>query len=308
MVPPSFEETAPMTLAAFLHQWVRGRLAAPGQSWLDAAAAEIGRGVAPERFGALLSGASRHARREPLAPTSEERKSAAALLEGLEIERWTRLETMRVALILSRPDLARQSAVDAMESAFQFADEGELCALYRSLALWPEPKRFAWRAGEGCRTNMRSVFEAVVCDTPFPAKWFDDVAFNQCVVKALFVGAPLWRVWGLDARLTPELARMSLDLADERRSAGRPIPPELWLTLGKHGGARGLAALELELDPKNGNAAGRCGASLALGRAGETAKIDARLAQEKDERVAAALRAAKAGPVAPAAFAKLAAD
>src|SRR5262249_45660932 len=150
----------------------------------------------------------------------------------------------------------------AMESAFQYADEGELCALYRSLGLWPEPKRFAARAGEGCRSNMRSVFEAVACDTPFPARGFHELAFNPCVIKAIFVGAPLWRVFGLDGRLNPELARMALDLAEERRSAGRPVQPELWLAIGKQGGARGAQSLERELDPANPNQAGRRAAAL----------------------------------------------
>src|SRR5262245_38686228 len=285
-----------MTIHSLLRDAARGRLPPPGQAWLDAAVAEIAElgagGGADERFGALLSGASRHAHRQPLAPTDAERAAARGALEGLEIERWTLLETLRVALILARGDLARPGAAAAIESAFQYADEGELCALYRSLALWPEPKRFALRAGEGCRSNMRSVFEAVACDTPFPARWFDELAFNQCVVKAIFIGAPLWRVWGLDSRLNAELARMALDLADERRSAGRPVQPELWLALGKHGGARGVQALERELDPVNPNRAGRRAAALALGRAGEAARIDAWLAKEKDAKVAESLRAA----------------
>jgi hypothetical protein len=302
-----------MTIHSLLRDAARGRLPPPGQAWLDGAVAEIseatsgGGGGSDERFGALLSGASRHARRQPLAPTEAERAAARAAVEGLEIERWTLLETLRVALILARRDLAQPRAVAAMESAFQYADEGELCALYRSLALWPEPKRFAARAGEGCRSNMRSVFEAVACDTPFPAKCFDELAFNQCVIKAIFIGAPLWRVWGLDGRLNPELARMALDLAEERRSAGRPVQPELWLAIGRHGGARGVQSLEKELDPANPNQAGRRAAALALGRAGEAARIDAWLAKEKDPKVVEALRAAKSGAVAQAAFAGLAA-
>ena len=55
------------------------------------------------------------------------------------------------------------------------------------------------------------------------------------------------RVVGLDGRLSPELACMALDLADERRSASRDIPPELWLCLGEYGGERGVAALVEEL-------------------------------------------------------------
>ena len=73
------------------------------------------------------------------------------------------------ALILARPDLEQKAGADAIEEAFRYADEGELCALYRALAHVPEFARFAWRAKEGCRTNMVSVFEANVIDTPLPA-------------------------------------------------------------------------------------------------------------------------------------------
>ena len=57
---------------------------------------------------------------------------------------------------------------------------------------------------------MLTVFEANACDTPYPATHLDDLAWRQLVIKALFVGAPLWRVYGLDKRLDAELARMAM--------------------------------------------------------------------------------------------------
>ena len=233
--------TALPTAAGQLESSLQARLSGPALAWLAQACAEIEAGTdpgtAPERamsdvrFGSLFSSVSRHVRRESLAPTAGERDAAQRLQEGWELERWTLLEAARVRLVLARRDLDRPSGVRALESAFQFADEGELCALYRSLALLPDPARFAWRAGEGCRTNMRSVFEAIACDTPFPALWFDEPAFNQCVIKAIFVGAPVARIFGLERRHNAELTRMALDLAAERRSAGRPIPDDLWLAV-----------------------------------------------------------------------------
>jgi hypothetical protein len=220
-----------MSSADVLDACLAKRLAPLARAWVEQSIAEIARGTSDERFGALLSMASRHARRDPLEPTLEERQRAAALLPGWELERWTLLETVRVRLILARPDLAHASAVRALESAFRFADEGELCALYRSLAHLPDAKRFAARAAEGCRTNMRSVFEATGCDTPYPASHFEDLAFNQCVIKAIFIGAPVRRIFGLERRLNPELSRMAQDLAAERRSAGRPVPDDLWLAV-----------------------------------------------------------------------------
>lgn len=284
-----------MTAYLLLRKALDSRLSTSALKFLKGATAEIADGTSNARFCALLSLASRHARRRPLAPAASELETAARILPGWNPERWNLLETLRVVLVLARDDLGSDGVVLALEEAFRYADEGEQCALFRALSLLPGGERFVWRAGEGCRSNMRSVFEAAALDTPYPARHFDAVGWNQCVIKALFVGAPLWRLYGLDERLSPELTRMALDLADERRSAGRPVPHELWLCLGKSGGARGLAALERELAPDNPNVAGRCGAVLAFARAGDTGRLARLEAEERDARVRAILTRALAG-------------
>ena len=255
-------------------QWIeRGletRLDDAGRAWYAEASAEVACGVSDLRFAALLSVASRSCRAGSWNPSEEECAEAHELLHGWNPERWMTLEAARVGLILSRADLEQESAVTALEACFLHADEGELCAMYRSLAFLPGGERFAWRSGEGCRTNMLTVFEANACDTPYPATHFDDVAWRQLVIKALFVGAPLWRVYGLDKRLDAELARMALDLADERCSAHREVYPELWLCLGEHAGERGRAALEAEISRPSSTPLGRAGACLGLARSGRT--------------------------------------
>ena len=149
---------------------------------------------------------------------------------------------------------------------------------------------------------MRTVFEATACDTPYPTSNFDEVAWCQLVIKAVFVEAPLWRVYGLDRRLSPELARMALDLADERRSAGRRVQPELWLCLGEHAGERGLAALENEM--RSADAVSRSAAALALARAGAAALLRDFACAESDLDVKAVLDCAIAGDCDQTAFAR----
>jgi hypothetical protein len=282
-----------------------GTLLAPRESeagwrWLQDAAAEIERGVDPVRFGGLLSLASRYARRGPLAPTRAEIVQADEVCTGWSPERWTHLEAARAWLVLSRPDLDRPSAVEALEECFAYADVGELCALYKTIAFLPGPERFRWRMGEGCRSSMRAVYEAAACDGPYPVKHFDDLAWRQLVIKALFVEAPLWRVHGLDTRLSEELARMALDLADERRSAHRPVQHELWLVLGKFGGERALAAIEKELagtDPR-----GRRAAAIALARAGKLARLAELAPKEPDLEVQRTMEDALRGALSQQAF------
>lgn len=292
-----------MNTLPILCDWLARRLSPDGARWFAAARAEVAAGVDSARFCALFSLASRYAPRGPLAPNADELARAAAALEGWNPERWTTLEALRVALVLSRTDIAGPGAVEAVEELFRYADIGELCAGYKAIPHLPAPERFVWRMGEGARSSMRAVYEAACCDSPYPAKFFDAIAWRQAVIKALFVEAPLWRVGGVDARLDAELARMALDLAEERRSAGRPVNPELWMCLGTHGGARALASLELEL--RSGPTRGRAGAVLGLARAGEQAKLAALRATEKDAFVLSILEAALHGGCDSRAFAAL---
>ena len=71
------------------------------------------------------------------------------------------------------------------------ATSSELVAFYRGLPLYPDQPRYALRAAEGMRTNMKGVFEAVAHRNPYPGEQFPEPAWNQMVLKALFVGSPL---------------------------------------------------------------------------------------------------------------------
>jgi hypothetical protein len=97
---------------------------------------------------------------------------------------------------------------------------------------------------------------------PYPMEAFDENAWNHMVLKALFVGAPLWPIQGLEARANAELARILRDYAHERWAAGRPVTPELWRGVGRFADAEALADLERVLT--TGAPLEREGAALAL--------------------------------------------
>ena len=295
-----------MTPFILLRRMLESRLSHTASLWFRIASEEIANGVDDARCAGLVSMASRHARDSTaLDPTADERKRADKVVEGWNPERWGMLETLRVALVLSRTDLDAERGALSIEQLFSYADEGEQRALYRSLALLPAPDRFAWRAGEGCRTNITPVFEAVVLDTPFPVRYFDDIAWNQAAIKAVFMGVPLWRMWELDTRLSAELARMALDLVAERRSAHRDVQPDLWLCLGSHGGSRGMTAIQEELAASNSNTMGRRAAAYALARAGNSARLELLLEIEGEPSVRSSMQDALAGHVASSVFKNL---
>ncbi len=284
-----------MAAPAFLRTVLERRLSEPARVWWTTTAEEIARGVSTNRFCALLSLASRHAPTDALQASAVEQDQATRTVPGLNLERWTLRDAARVGLITSRSDLHDQGGVSAILEAFRFADEGECCALLRSLALLPRGEDYRWQAGEGCRSNMLSVFQASACDTPYPAEFFDDVGWNQAVVKCLFVEAPLWRFHRFDQRMNADLARMALDLAEERRSAGRQVRHELWLCLGGHEASRSHDALRQEIAPDNPHGRGRSAAAYALARAGAIEELKSLRATESDPQVAAAMDDALAG-------------
>ncbi|HJO26215.1 MAG TPA: EboA domain-containing protein [Planctomycetota bacterium] len=296
----------PLQARALFADWLAPRLPGEALATFESWTTALASGVSHTDFCVLLSRACRLAGQRPLAPSAAECAAAEKSLPGLNPERWTELETLRVALVLARNDLDEDSAVDALEEAFRYADMGELCALYRSLAWLPAGGRFAWRCGEGHRTNMVSVFEANALDTPYPATHLDDTALFQIVIKCLHLSGPLWRLWGLDGRVNGELARMALDLADERSSALRPVQPMLWLCLGKQPGERGAAWLARELS--EGSAPGRRGAALGCARAGRPELLENALDRETEPLVRGSIELALAGAVEQGMFAALETD
>lgn len=191
----------------------------------------ISAGVTDNRFTQLVSLASRHVPRQMLAPSAIELTHAHELIPGWSIQAWSLLDVVRVSFVLSRPDLNEPEFAQRFNQWFRFADEGESCAYYRALGLLPEPRQHVWRAAEGCRTNMRSVFAAVACHSAYPFLYFDDLAWNQMLLKALFINEPLNTIYGFNLRTTPELVAMVNDYIDERRSAGRDVPADAYLLL-----------------------------------------------------------------------------
>jgi hypothetical protein len=106
-------------------------------------------------------------------------------------------------------------------------DNRERQAVLKSLSWLPEAQQFEAIAVEGCRSNVLTVFEAIACENPYPRLYFEDSAWNQLVLKAVFCGVALSRIDGLEKRTNSELVRMAVDFAAERRAAGRPVPDDL---------------------------------------------------------------------------------
>ena len=209
-----------------LADFTLSRATPPAARWFDDTLGDAA--ISPERALIALAGAGRRLGRSAVRLT----KAEYALSESAGLapppDGWGLDELGRAALILSAASrCSAASRRDLARDAFYRGDSGEKQALLRVLAYLPDPESFLAVASDACRSSVQSVFEALACENPYPARHFPEPALNQMVLKAVFTGVPLARICGLDRRINPELVRMAEGYASERRAAGRSVPADV---------------------------------------------------------------------------------
>jgi hypothetical protein len=247
-----------------LRNWLADRIPAADLKWLDTECKAIAADEPAKRLYMAFSGACGHAPKTPLGLNPSERAAAGRARPGWKPGDWTGEQAARTLLLLHRSAFARERWLGEVRALFDHADLGEQVALYQALPLLPHPEAHVDRCTEGVRSNVSDVFRAVAHRNAFPAENLPEPAWNQMVLKALFVEAGLAEILFLDERANPALARMLCDFAHERWAAGRPVSPELWRCVGPHADEAGLKDLEKALD--EGDPATKATAAEALRR------------------------------------------
>lgn len=209
-----------------IHSWLH-KASANGLDWLDCKIEEISRTANKRTLFTSYSAVPRYLGKQKLNLSGKDLQ-AAQLVTGWNPVDLTTDRAGRILLLLSFPSEDSDRYVATLEQIIAAADVEEAIAFYRSLPLLPHPEKFQLRAAEGIRTNMTSVFNAVALNNPYPARYLDDLAWNQMVLKALFVGSPLHPIYGLESRNNQQLSQMLIDYARERLAANRTVSPELW--------------------------------------------------------------------------------
>jgi len=244
-----------------LDRWLGAQLPAEATAWLGKASAELQASGTDKDLYLAVSLVTRKVGKADLRLSDADLREAAAARPGWDPRGWSADQAARVRLVLALQEDVERLGL-CLEQLCITADVSECAAFYRGLPLYPEPRRYVARATEGLRTNMKNVFESIAHRNPYPSEQFPEAAWNQMVLKALFVGSALWPIVGLDARANPALARMLRDYAHERWAASRPVSPELWRCIGPH--ATGPALQDLEKVLKQGTEPERKAAVLAL--------------------------------------------
>ena len=214
-------------ISALLYSWLKTQTSEESLAWLEEKQTEIKQNSEKTLFIAF-SRASRYLEKQKLELSTKELQKADDIITGWNPINWTTDQVGRILLILAFPHEDKDKYVSTLDKIFAAADVGEAIALYQSLPLLPHPEQFKLRAAEGIRSNITSVFNAVALYNPYPAQYLDDLAWNQMVVKTLFVDSPLLAIYGLKQRNNEQLSQMLIDYARERLAARRKVNPQLW--------------------------------------------------------------------------------
>ena len=137
-------------------------------------------------------------------------------------------QAVRTYLLLLLPENEVTTRLSILGRLLETADIDEQVTVYRSLPLFSHPKSLTSLVTNGLRTNITLVFDAIALRNPYPARFLDEAAWNQLVLKAVFMERPLYLIVDADKRANSTLARILVDVAHERWAAGRTVTPELW--------------------------------------------------------------------------------
>jgi hypothetical protein len=247
---------------ALLSEWIRRAAAPEGAAWLEETLAGLRRDAGERGLVRALGLAPRRLGKADLVLGSDDLTRADALRPGFDPTGLTVDQAARIAFLLAAgrgDDAFARRLMDLQRTA----DLSESIAYLRGLPLFPGGPALLSVAAEGVRSAVKPIFEAVAHRNPYPAEVFDERAWNQMVLKALFIGSALAPIRGLHERANPELAEILVDYAHERWAAGRPVSPELWLCVGPFAQGRMLDDLDRVL--ATGTPEEREAAAAALG-------------------------------------------
>lgn len=247
---------------SYLDQLLQRTNSGKSMEWLYKQAGNITPSSPEMKLFVAFSQASRYFSKEAWDLTEDEMEKAGKVRKGFRPQYWNALRAARCFLFFQAVSEENDKWLDLLEKLFETADMHEQEALYGALPLLPSPDKLARRAAEGLRTNITSVFDAVALDNPYPADHLEEKAWNQLVLKAIFLQRPLYRIIGADQRVNESLAKTLVDYVHERWSAAREVIPELWRFVGPYLDEESLPLFKKVLE--SGTALEKDAAGLAL--------------------------------------------
>jgi hypothetical protein len=215
------EAIYPKNLEELQHSLLQ-QLSASKQDWLNEAIKKIQAEPASQDSQLLLSAsASRQLGNEPLPQYSG----------SWQIDDAARVLLLQEYLQLTSEATSPANKHDIIWQACRIGDENEKAAYMKGLSLLDPHGELLDLALHTGRTNNITLFSAIAQYNPYPAQHYDDRAFEQLVLKALFLGLDISYIEALSQRLHPELSNKCMDLVRERLAADRQPPISIWLAI-----------------------------------------------------------------------------
>lgn len=216
------------TVSQLLLGWIDSHVTETGRAWIRQALTLAASGDRSEIM-ILFALVARRLGKDYLEPSLIDLEMAHELHPGWNPSNWTVEQAARGLILLHGPADNAQQYHDLVETLFSDGDAREQVAILKALPLLPHAECFVSLACEGARSNMSAMLEAIAFDNPYPIEHFNEMQWNAMVLKCLFLDLGVSRIAGLEARMNDELKRMTRDLVNERKSAGRPLPKEVEL-------------------------------------------------------------------------------
>jgi len=250
------------TAQTLISNWLQQRLSTDQWQWLQQRLTAITQSNSDKELFVALGMAPRKLGKADLNLSDEELAKADTLNKGWRPSDWSVDAAARVLTLLHLAKKNPDNFKSPLQSLCATADVSEAITYYRAIDLFPGNESFEELIGEGLRTNMRAVFEAIAHNNPYPLKHFNDHRWNHMILKALFVESSLSPILGLDERANADLAQILCNYAHERWAANRTVTPELWRCVGPHATIDMLKDLERASQASDRNE--HLGAMLAL--------------------------------------------
>src|SRR5690554_2427009 len=147
---------------------------------------------------------------------------------GIRPDTWNQLQTARIYLLLHFKGNNAEHYIQTVDRLVESADMHEQEAVYAALPLLPYQENLKLRAAEGLRTNITSVFDSIALNNPYPAKYLDDQAWNQMVIKSFFLQRPIYQIVYAESRANQSHPPMFINNAHDGWAAAVKDMPQLW--------------------------------------------------------------------------------
>lgn len=210
--------------ARLLFRALKRQVPADAIAWLTAEIDGVHAARDVRRLSIAVAGARRKMGRADLEPFPEDLAAARRGCPGWQPQLLSVDEAARILLLLSSRGPDGAGFASTIERLCTTASVEEHVAYLKGFAIFPDGQRLVPAARNAVRSSTSAIFEAIASNNSYPFFNFDTDAWNQMVVKCVFVGVAMETIYGLNDMRNPELIQMLADLVTERRLAGRPLP------------------------------------------------------------------------------------